>query len=99
MLELTNSLFCIKVLVEHLLPKIKENAAVLAKSNVGLQTRASALVSSLAIVLLVHTYKITLQREDVLSLLICLSLEPDSTEQKCSSYEAVLDEFSEGLRK
>lgn len=85
--------------MEHLQPKMKENASVLAESNVGLNNRASALVSSLAIVLLVQKYKLKLQREDVLSLLSCLLLEPDPTEQKCSSYEVVLDEFSEGLRK
>lgn len=85
--------------MEHLQPKMKENAAVLAESKVGLSNRASALVSSLAIVLLVQNYKLKLQREDVLSLLSCLLLEPDPTEQKCTSYEVVLDEFREGLRK
>ena len=85
--------------MEHLQPKMKENAAVLADRNVGLNTRASVLVSSLAIVLLVHQYKIKLQREEVLSLLSCLSLEQDPSEQKCTSYEVVLEEFSEGLGK
>lgn len=78
---------------------MKENAAVLAQSNVGLKTRVSALVSTLAIVTLVKKYKPKLQREHVLTLLRCLSLEADLTGQKCTLYEVVLDEFSEGLRR
>ena len=85
--------------MDHLEPKMKENAAILAQSDVQLKARASALVSSLAIVLICKQYKIKLQRENVLSLLRCLSLEGDPTEQKCTLYEVVLEEFSEGLRK
>ncbi|KAJ7339374.1 hypothetical protein OS493_005768 [Desmophyllum pertusum] len=93
-----------KVLVEHLQPKIKENAAVLAPSNLGFNTRFSVLVSSLAIVLVLKNLKyntkmIKAKRKYVLSLLRCLSLEADPTEQKCTTYEVVLDEFCEGLRK
>ena len=60
--------------------------------------RASALVSSLAIVLLLKKYNVNLPREDKLSLLKCLVLEVDPSAKKCTAYEVVLEEFSEGLR-
>lgn len=61
--------------------------------------RASALVSSLAIVLLVKKYDINLPGEDKLLLLKCLSLEVDPSAKRCTAYEVVLKEFSVGLRK
>ena len=79
--------------------KLDENAAILSQSEINFKTRASALVSSLAIVILVKTYKPDLPREHILTLLGCLSLEADPTEKKCTLYEVVLEEFSEGLRK
>ena len=79
--------------------KLDENAAILSQSEFNFKTRASALVSSLAIVILVKTYKPDLPREHILTLLVCLSLEADLTEKKCTLYEVVLEEFSEGLRK
>lgn len=60
--------------------------------------RASALVSSLAIVLLVKKYDINLPGEDKLLLLKCLTLEVDPSAKRCTAYEVVLEEFSEGLR-
>ena len=60
--------------------------------------RASALVSSLAIVLLVKKYGINLLGEDKLLLLKCLTLEVDPSAKRCTAYEVVLEEFSEGLR-
>ena len=60
--------------------------------------RASALVSSLAIVLLVKKYGIDLPAEDKLLLLKCLTLEVDPSAKRCTAYEVVLEEFSEGLR-
>ena len=80
-------------------PKLKENADILSQRGMNLKTRASALVSSLAIVILVKKYNPYLRREYKLTLLDCLSLEADPTEKKCSIYEVVLAEFSEGLRK
>ena len=92
-------LFFDKVLMDLLEPKLKENADILSRREMNLKTRASALVSSLAIVILVKKYKPELRREYKLTLLDCLSLEADPTEKKCSIYEVVLAEFSEGLRK
>ena len=80
-------------------PKLKENADILSQSEMNLKTRASALVSSLAIVILVEKYKLNLPREHIVTLLGCLSLQADPTEKKCTIYEVVLEEFSEGLRK
>ena len=80
-------------------PKLKENAGILSQREMNLKTRASALVSSVAIVILVKKYKPDLPREHKLTLLDCLSLEADPSEEKCTIYEVVLEEFSEGLRK
>ena len=80
-------------------PKLKENADILSRREMNLKTRASALVSSLAIVILVKKYKPDLPREHKLTLLDCLSLEEDPKEKKCTIYEVILEEFSEGLRK
>ncbi|XP_022796393.1 E3 ubiquitin-protein ligase rnf213-alpha-like isoform X3 [Stylophora pistillata] len=88
-----------KVLMDHLEPKMKENAAISAQSDVQLEVRASALVSSVAIVLICQQYKIALRRELELSLLRCLSLAADPARQICTVYEAVLENFSEGLRE
>ncbi|PFX19442.1 E3 ubiquitin-protein ligase RNF213 [Stylophora pistillata] len=87
-----------KVLIEYLEPKMGENYAVLTKRDVGFKTRVSALVSTLGMVTLFKHYQTELSRELVLTLLRCLSLEADPTEEKCTMYEVVLDEFSEGLR-
>ena len=59
----------------------------------------SAVVSSLAIILLVKKYAIELKREELIALLSCLSLEADPTEKRCPAYEAVLAQFRTGLRK
>lgn len=85
-------------MVDLLTPKVRENAAVLSQSNTDLNTRASALVSSLAIVLLLEKYNISLKREIRLMLLKCLALQVDPTAQRCTPYEVVLEEFSDGLR-
>ncbi|XP_022800357.1 E3 ubiquitin-protein ligase rnf213-alpha-like [Stylophora pistillata] len=87
------------VLVDLLQPKIKENAATVTKSSVQFEARASALVSSLAILLIFKHFKVKLEREYVISLLKCLKLEADPIDQKCTLYEVVLSEFSEGLRE
>lgn len=78
---------------------MEKNVAILADSKVGSSARVSAVVSSLAMVILVKRYSIELEREKVKSLLSCLSLEVDSAEKKCSAYEVVLEEFSPELRK
>lgn len=79
--------------------KLKENADILSQSQIDLKTRASVLVSSLAIVILVKKYESNLSREHKRTLLGCLSLEADPTEKKCTPYEVVLENFSEGLRE
>lgn len=76
-----------------------ENSANLAQYPVGSSAHLSAVVSSLAIIVLVRKYSIDLKREDIISLLSCLALEADPTEKRCSAYEAVLAEFSRGLRE
>lgn len=78
---------------------MERNIAILAKSKVGSTEHVSVVVSSLAIIVLVKKYSIELKREEVKSLLSCLSLEADPTEKKCPAYEAVLAEFSNGLRE
>ena len=85
-------------MVGLLQPKVEENAAILAQSKMDLNARASALVSSLAIVLLLKQYNISLQREYRLLLLRCLALEVDPTAKRCTPYEVVLEQFSDGLR-
>ena len=70
----------------------------MAQSKTDLIGRASALVSSLAIVLLVKKYNINLPEEYKLLLLKCLILEVDPSDKRCTAYEVVLEEFSEGLR-
>ena len=70
----------------------------MAQSKTDLIGRASALVSSLAIVLLVKKYNINLPEEYKLLLLKCLILEVDPSHKRCTAYEVVLEEFSEGLR-
>lgn len=79
---------------------MEENSAILAKQQVGSSAhRSAAVVSSLAIVVLMKKYLIQLKREEVISLLSCLTLEADATKKRCSAYEAVLDEFSPELRE
>lgn len=85
--------------MEYLVPKMGENFAVLTKSDVAFETRISALVSTVGMVTLFKRYQTKLPREHVLTLLRCLSLEADHTGQKCTMYEVVLHEFSEGLRR
>ena len=88
-----------QALIDYLKPKIDANIAALAKCKVGSRAHVSAVVSSLAIILVIEKYKINLKREDVISLLSCLALEADPGEKKCSVYEAVLAEFSTSLRQ
>ena len=78
---------------------MKENIDVLSQSRRGLNAFTAAVVSSLAIVVLVERYRIQLQQENVSTLLSCLALEADQAAKKCSLYIAVLAEFSEGLRE
>lgn len=85
--------------MDLLQPKIEENAASVSQSFVKFEARASALVSSLAILLICKQFKIKLERKHVISLLKCLTLEADPTDQKCTLYEMVLREFSERLRE
>ena len=88
-----------KVLMDLLELKLKENADILSQREVDMKTRASALVSSLAIVILVKKFKSDFPRERKLTLLGCLSLEADVAKKKCTMYEVVVEEFSEDLRK
>ena len=78
---------------------MEKNITILAERKVGSSKHVSAVVSSLAIIVLVQIYSIELTREEVKSLLSCLSLEADPTEKKCSAYEAVLAEFRSGFRE
>ena len=80
-------------------PKMVANVDVLDKCKIGSRVHVSAVVSTLAITLLVEKHKIKLKREEVISLLSCLALEADPVAKKCSVYEAVMDEFSSGLRE
>ena len=48
-------------------------------------------------VLLVKKYNINLPEEYKLLLLKCLALEVDPSDKRCTAYEVVLEEFSEGL--
>ncbi|KAL9988396.1 hypothetical protein ACROYT_G002834 [Oculina patagonica] len=88
-----------KALVDFLKPKMAENITTLAKYKVGSSAHVSAVVSSLAIIVLVKIYHLQLIREEAKSLLSCLSLEADPTEKKCTAYEAVLAEFSTEFRE
>lgn len=78
---------------------MEKNIAILAVCKVGSGVHLSAVVSSLAIIVLVQMYSINLTLEEVKSLLSCLLLEADPTEKKCSAYEAVLAEFSSGFKE
>ncbi|XP_020630843.1 E3 ubiquitin-protein ligase rnf213-alpha-like isoform X2 [Orbicella faveolata] len=87
-----------KALTVVLEPKMKKNRAILTECKVGSIEHVSAVVSSLAITLLVKKYTIELESEKVKLLLNCLSLEADPTVKRCSAYEAVLAEFSTELK-
>ena len=78
---------------------MEKNIAIVAGCKVGSSVQVSAVVSSLAIIVLVKKYSIALNLEEAKSLLSCLSLEADPTEKRCSAYEAVLVEFSSGFRE
>ena len=78
---------------------MERNITILGESKVGSTAHVSAVVSSLAIIVLVKKYSIELKRDEMKSLLSCLSLEADPTEKRCSAYEAVLAEFSPRLRR
>lgn len=77
---------------------METNVRAVAKSKVGSGCHVSAVVSSLAIAVLVHRYTISLSREEVLSLLSCLALEVDLSGDSCTVYEGVLREFSPDYR-
>ena len=78
---------------------MEKNIGILAECEVGSSVHVSAVVSSLAIMVLVQMYYIELTIEEAKSLLSCISLEADPTEKKCSAYNAVLAEFSSGFRE
>ena len=98
-MEVLKYLNGLQALTDLLKPKMEKNIAVMAKCKVGSSVHVSAVVSSLAIMVLVKKYSIELKIEEAKSLLSCLSLEADPTEKKCSAYEAVLAEFSSGFRE
>ncbi|XP_044165763.1 E3 ubiquitin-protein ligase rnf213-alpha-like [Acropora millepora] len=88
-----------KVLTEHLRSKLEGNVRDLSKSEVELGSRVSAVVSSLAIAVLAHKDVVELKKKELKSLLSCLALEADPTEEKCTVYEEILREFnSESIR-
>lgn len=91
-------LFSIKILSDLLQSKVLENGSILSNGKTKLNARASALVSSLVIVMLLEQYNLTLERDIKLLLLKCLALEVDATSKKCTAYEVVLKEFSDDLR-
>lgn len=78
---------------------MEKNSSLLENSKTDLSTRASALVSSLAIALLLKQYEIPLEQDYKLLLLRCLALEVEPSSKRCTMYEAVLEEFSVRLRE
>ena len=78
---------------------MEENITIMANCKVGSSKHVCAVVSSLAIIVLVKKYAIALKMEEVKSLLSCLALEVDPTDKRCSAYEAVLAEFSPEFRE
>ncbi|XP_015758606.1 PREDICTED: uncharacterized protein LOC107337885 [Acropora digitifera] len=73
---------------------MKTNVSDLDKNKVGSKRHVSAVVSSLAIAVLVHSYGIVLKNEELVSLLRCLALEVDPSGVSCTVYEEILKEFS-----
>lgn len=98
-MEILKYLNGLQALTDLLKPKMEKNIANVAECKVGSSGQVSAVVSSLAILLLVKKYSISLKIEEAKSLLSCLSLVADPTENRCSAYEAVLAEFSSGFRE
>ena len=97
--EIKRSFSIFQILTEHLRTKMAANVRDLAKSKVGLGSRVSAVVSSLAIVVLAYKHFVELKENELKSLLSCLALEADPTEEKCTVYEEILREFnSESIR-
>ena len=78
---------------------MEKNIAILADCKVGSSVHVSAVVSSLAIIVLVKKHSIALKIEEGKLLPSCLSLEADPTGKRCSAYEAVLAEFSSEFRE
>lgn len=78
---------------------MERNIAVLAECKLGSSDHLSAVVSSLAIIVVVKKYSIALNRGEVISLLNCVAFEADPSGKKSSVCEAVLAEFSIELRK
>ena len=78
---------------------MEKNISIMTECKVGSTEHVSAVVSSLAIIVLVKKYSIVLKREEIKLLLSCLSLEADPTEKRCPVYDAVLVEFSTELRE
>lgn len=87
-------LFFLQILTEHLRSKMTANAR-----EVESGCHVSAVVSSLAITVLVHKYAIELKNVEVVSLLSCLALEVDPSGDSCTVFEEVLREFSPDVRK
>ena len=75
-----------------------ENSSALAQSKPDVNTGTSAIVSSLAITLLVKQYGISLGKEYTRLLLKCLALEGDPSCNRCTAYEVVLQEYNDELR-
>ena len=71
----------------------------MAKCQVGTSDHVSAVVSSLAILLVVNKYAIGLKGEELNAMLSCLALQANATDKTCSSYEALLNEFDTELRQ
>lgn len=88
-----------QTLTENLRSKLETNVSDLAKSKVGSGCHVSAVVSSLAIAVVVHSYSIMLKSEELVSLLRCLALEVDPGGGSCTVYDEVLKEFSPEYRE
>ena len=86
-------LFFLQILTEHLRSKMAANAR-----EVKSGCHVSAVVSSLAITVLIHKHNIELKKEEVVSLLSCLALEVDPSAESCTVYEEVLRQFSPEIR-
>ena len=78
---------------------METNVSDLAKSKVGSRCHVSAVVSSLAIAVLVHSCAIVLKSDELVLLLRCLALEADPGGVSCTVYEEVLREFSPKYRE
>lgn len=88
-----------QAVIDYLRPRMDENIAVLARCEVGSSSNVLAVVSSLAVAMLVKYFAIDLTIKELVALLSCLALKADPSEKKCSVYEAIVAEYSPALKQ